>query len=460
MGQAKSARTPYARFGTASTIIPAMEPQIQYATTLDGVCIAYTVMGEGPPLVYASNAIGDVHWYAHNEATRAQVDGLVASGWRVVRYDSRGMGSSDRDVTDLSLEARLLDLEAVVDELKLERFALCGYLHGAGPAIHYAIRRPERVSHLLLVNPYPDGGAHYDAIPAARAISGLVGMAEEQWEFFTLMMASAMGGFTDPVQARKTAELVKQGISPAAYAAFIEGVRKIDLTSALPQVSVPTLVVVDPAGIGSADASRAVAARIRGARLVATDDYTREITLFMGGTPVEAAPRAQPQQAGSTASILFTDIAGSTALTERLGDAAFRDRARALDAELRRIIADSGGAAIEGKLLGDGVLATFPSAAQAVEAALACCAQGESSGLSLHVGLHAGDVIREGDNVYGGAVNIAARVCSLSAPNEILATDIIRGLARTSSAAAFDDRGEHLLKGIEDPVRVYAVREG
>ena len=114
---------------------------------------------------------------------------------------------------------------------------------------------------------------------------------------------------------------------------------------------------------------------------------------------------------------------------------------------------------MEGKLLGDGVLAVFTSARQAIESALRCGAAGESAGLPLHLGIHAGDVIREGNNVYGGAVKIASRISGLSAPGEVLISDTVRGLARTSAGVRFEDQGERELKGVGEPVRVWAVRE-
>ena len=155
----------------------------------------------------------------------------------------------------------------------------------------------------------------------------------------------------------------------------------------------------------------------------------------------------------------LTDIADSTALTERLGDAPFREKARDLDATLRTVIREHAGTAIEGKLLGDGVLAVFTSARQAIEAALACATEREGAGLPLHLGLHAGDVIREDNNVYGGAVNIASRISGLSAPGEVLVSETVRSLARTSAGVRFEDRGEQSLKGVGEPVRVWAVRE-
>ena len=157
--------------------------------------------------------------------------------------------------------------------------------------------------------------------------------------------------------------------------------------------------------------------------------------------------------------ILFADIADSTVLTERLGDATFRAKARDLDGALRAIIREHSGTAIEGKLLGDGVLAVFTSARQAIEAALGCGQAGDDAGLPLHLGLHAGDVIREENNVYGGAVNIASRISGLSAAGEVLVSDTVRSLARTSAGVRFDDRGEQSLKGVGEPVRVWAVVE-
>jgi adenylate cyclase len=158
--------------------------------------------------------------------------------------------------------------------------------------------------------------------------------------------------------------------------------------------------------------------------------------------------------------ILFADIVESTALTERLGDAAFRAKARELDTSLRAVIRECAGTPVEGKVLGDGVLAVFTSARQAIECALRCNAASDSVDLRLHLGIHAGDVIREGNNVYGGAVNIAARIAGASAPGEVLVSDTVRGLARTSAGVAFDDKGEQSLKGIADPQRLFAVREG
>jgi len=159
---------------------------------------------------------------------------------------------------------------------------------------------------------------------------------------------------------------------------------------------------------------------------------------------------------------LTADIADSTGLTERLGDTTFGDKARELDTSLRSLIRETSGKPIDGKLLGDGVLAVFASASAAIDCALRCGAAGDGAGLPLHLSIHAGDIIRESDpdgrsNVYGGAVNIASRISGLSAPGEVLVSDTVRSLARTSAGVDFEDRGEHALKGVADPQRLFAV---
>jgi class 3 adenylate cyclase len=247
-----------------------------------------------------------------------------------------------------------------------------------------------------------------------------------------------------------------------------------DILSAAKDIRAPTLVVRHTGLTWLSMAStRNLVAEIPGARIVTiegtySDNIAQAATAvadFLAGYApgtaalLEALETAthRPMAASGTAVILFADIADSTALTERLGDAAFRGKARDLDAALRAIIRGNAGTAIEGKLLGDGVLAVFTSARQAIEAALACGAAGSHAGLPLHLGLHAGDVIREDNNVYGGAVNIASRVSGLSAPGEVLVSETVRSLARTSAGVTFEDRGEQALKGVGEAVRVYEV---
>src|SRR5439155_5861619 len=192
----------------------------------------------------------------------------------------------------------------------------------------------------------------------------------------------------------------------------------VDVTPYLLQVACPTLVIqrreIQKPNL---EAARKLAAQIPAAELMIEpgasmlpwvgdmDATVRHIERFLG-VKVDVSPMdGAPAIPSGTAIILFADIADSTAMTERLGDGAFRAKARDLDSALRAAIRECAGTPIEGKLLGDGVLAVFTSARQAIEAALACGRAGDDAGFPLHLGLHAGDVIREDNNVYGGAVN-------------------------------------------------------
>ncbi len=442
-----------------------MEPEIHYCTTRDGISIAYQVIGSGPPLV----AVGDASM-SHLSATwRVFGRPPLAADFTVVRYDGRGGGLSEREPADFSLRERVVDLEAIIERTQTGRFALSASLGGGLPAIAYAAGNPDRVSSLVLANAYASGARFYQETPAARFIAALGEVTQDQWEFVTLARANRMMGGADPGRARQVAELLRAAMTPEALLKFRDATQRIDVTPLLAKVSVPTLVLHWQTGQIPLSLSRELASGIPGARIVVIetpqggDADVRTIKDFLG-VPTESAPSPAVLPSG-TAVILFADIAGSTALTERFGDAAFRAKARELDSALRGVIRECAGTPVEGPTMGDGVLATFTSAREAIEAARRCGKAGDDDGLPLHLGLHAGDVTREKDpdgraNVYGGAVNIAARISGLSAPGEVLVSDVVRTLARTSAGVRFEDRGEQTLKGVGEAVRVWAVREG
>ena len=266
--------------------------------------------------------------------------------------------------------------------------------------------------------------------------------------------AEALRGVSDAIRSSCTPEYYLQ----------IASLRH-DHRPELPNVRCPTLVL-QPEGAQHhrAREGREVASLIpqatyvglpggNGAPYWGLKHYMNILVKFLGAAEVSAAVPS------GTAVILFADIADSTALTEQLGDTAFRDKARELDDALRQAITSNGGAPVEGKLLGDGVLATFGAAREAIACALACHESAAAVDLALHVGIHAGDVIRESNNVYGGAVNIASRVASEAAAGETLVSATVRELARTSAGVSFEDRGERELKGVGESVRVFAVHE-
>jgi class 3 adenylate cyclase len=355
-------------------------------------------------------------------------------------------------VTDFSGAACDRALEAVVDaSMPGERFTFIA-TGGAGYGTLYVAAHPERVERLITLDPIPATSAWFNATTG-------------DWSVARRAMASMVFPAGPPERQRWWSEALRDSISQTTLQAAISQYRGFDMHAAYARVRVPTLFVTGKREALRQHASR-LAAVVPGSRLVNTEDTgpavddrdaVRAILEFMGIDPAcvgEATPAA------STAIILFVDIAGSTALTERIGDAAFRTAARTVDERVRTAMRDAGGTPVEGRVLGDGVMGVFASAAQAIAAARACVSAAQAADLPLHIGVHAGDVLREENNVYGGAVNIASRICGMSEPGEVLVSATIRDLARTSAGVVFEDRGEHALKGIDDPVRVFAVRVG
>ncbi|MEE8347575.1 MAG: adenylate/guanylate cyclase domain-containing protein [Dehalococcoidia bacterium] len=442
-----------------------MEPRIQYATTKDGVSIAFWTLGEGMPLVHTPPPFGHVQLEWQNPENRQFFERLAQSRM-LVRYDGRGMGLSERDVTDFSVDTFVLDLEAVVGHLGLQSISLFAPSWFGPGSIAYAARHPEQVSHLILWGSIARGS---DILGTPQA-QGLFALMEKDWELFTETLAHVALGWSAGEPARKFAVLMRESIRKEATQALVGVIAKIDVTALLAQVKARTLVLHRrQLPYLAVDAARGLASRIPDARFILlegdsavpylgdTDAVLQAIDEFLGEGE-EAKPKTELPE--GMAVILFADIANSTALTEEMGDEAFRAKARELDTSLRSVIRECAGTPVEGKLVGDGVLAVFTSARQAIECALRCNSASDSVGLQLHLGIHAGDVIREGNNVYGGAVNIAARIATASAPGEVLVSDTVRGLARTSAGVAFDDCGEHELKGVADPQRLFAVRGG
>ena len=423
-----------------------MASEIRFLTSRDGTRIAYAQLGNGPDTpVISVNGLGwTIDMNMSHPGERARLEGY-AHKRRVVTFDRRGTGASERDPADMTFQAHLSDLEAVADRLGLQQLHLVGFGDGGSVAAAYAAERPGRVSRLVLQGAVVSGSGSSD---------GMIRLILENWSWARRLWATATFP-NGPIELQRWySSALRQSISPEIAIKAVEMAAATDVTKLLAEVQTPTLLV-EFAGSGNSSRAREITAIIPDARLLSfpgditamwEQDYATGVMAFL--EEEDARPTTLPS---GTAIILFADIVDSTALTERLGDAAFRAKARDLDAALRTVIREHSGTPIEGKLLGDGVLAVFTSARQAIEAALACGRAGDDAGLPLHLGLHAGDVIREDNNVYGGAVNIASRISGLSAPGEVLVSDTVRSLARTSAGVRFEDRGEQALKGVGEP---------
>jgi class 3 adenylate cyclase len=447
-----------------------MEPRIQYAQTTDGVSIACSTLGEGAPLVIMPNIpFGHVQleWQIPEYRDWYQ---RLAEKRKLVRYDSRGQGLSDRDVAEYSLDAWLLDLEAAVDHLGLESFALLSPLHSGPVGIAYAARYPERVSHLILWFAYARG-SDYLRSPQLKTLRGLIA---QDWQLYTETVAHAVLGWSAGDPARRFAALMRESATPEAAQATFAATLEFDVTALLPQVKSPTLVLhrreypmMDVA------VARHLASRIPNARLVLlegasagpflgdTESVLAAVDEFLGEGE-EAGAGAEPA-VGDVHTILFTDMEGSTTLTQRLGDAKAQEVLRTHNGIVREALKAHSGSEI--KHTGDGIMASFASASKALECAIAMqrafAGHNESAEepIRVRVGLNAGEPVAEEEDLFGTAVQLAARICAQAEPGQILAPIVVRELA-AGKGFLFSDRGETALRGFEEPVRLYEVRWG
>ena len=444
-----------------------MEQRIRFCTAADGVRIAHATIGDGPPLVYACG------WPQHLELewqtpfARAFLEDL-SRGFTLIRYDMRGGGLSDRDAADFSLESLVGDLEAVVDHLNLERFPLLSLGLLAGPiAISYAAKHQERVSHMVLCSAFVRGGG----ITTPDRQRALID--------FTAAFGFPIGDFgDDPVLTREEEMAVRrQGKAAASAETQAELLRTLfsaDVEDTAERVSAPVLVMHarrDP--LIPFELGREVAARLRHATFLPyeasgagvwhhADPIILEIRRFLGVETTGVVDQ-RPTAVHAVHTILFTDVEGSTALTHKLGDASAREVMREHERMVRTALAAYGGSEV--KTTGDGFMASFTSASQALKCAVAMqrafAEHNETADepIRLRMGLNAGEPIAEEADLFGTAVNLAARIAAQAQGGEIMASDVVRQLV-AGKGFLFADRGEAALRGFEDPVRLYEVRWG
>jgi len=443
-----------------------MEQQIRFCTTSDGVHIAYATVGDGPPLVYACGWPGHLELEWQNPLVRDFLETL-GEGSTLIRYDMRGTGLSDRDVSDFTLAGLTRDVEAVVDHLALERFALLSLGTLAGPvAITYAAAHPERVAQLILYSAYLCG-AKLMAPETLQTLIDYVGAFG--YPHFDVVDHPEV----DIGQQRYIRELLGAATSPATQAALLKTMFSVDVSGLLDRLTMPTLIMHarrDPAI--RFEAGRELAAQLPQAKFVPFEGGTGpvwvhhnvlipEIHRFLGVGV--AAPEAVSVPITGPLTILFTDVEGSTSLTQRVGDTKAREVLRPHERIVREALKAHGGSEV--KTLGDGFMASFASATRAVECAIAMqrafAAHNETAGepIRVRIGLNAGEPIAEEKDLFGTAVNMAARIAAKAEGGEILASDVVRQLV-AGKGFLFSDRGEVELKGFEEPVRLYEVRWG
>jgi class 3 adenylate cyclase len=430
---------------------------IRYARS-GGVAIAYQVVGEGETdLLYVPGWVSNLVYGWEIPQFRAFYERLAES-FRLILFDKRGTGLSDLVGHFPALETRMDDVRAVLDAVGSSRAVLLAAQDGCSMAALYAATYPERTQGLILFHPV----AHN---PEAQSDEVRAELAElrESWgtqEFCDKLLESGAPSLhADPEQRALLANWLRVGASPAVAYALNRAFFETDLREVLPAVRVPTLVLYRP-GYFEPHALD-VAGRIEGARALrisgdemfymqTSPEVPEEVERFAGG---EAPPKVPDSV---LATVLFTDIVGSTERAAVLGDRGWRELLERHHALVRRELTRYRGE--EKDTAGDGFFATFDGPARAIRCAQAVVDGVDELGLAVRAGVHTGECEVHEGKVAGLAVVIGARVAAVAEGGEVLVSQTVKDLV-AGAGVDFEERGEHELKGVPGSWRLYSVAD-
>ena len=438
-------------------------PKTRYAKSGD-VHIAFQVVGEGPlDLVYVPGFVSHIE-YEWEQPRAAKFLQRLASFSRLIRFDKRGTGLSDRVSGIPTLEQRMDDVRAVMDAVGSEKAALLGISEGGPMSLLFAATYPQRTSALILYGSYarrawaPDHPCGVSEEEMQRVLDAM----ERDWGGPATIDTRAPSMAHDEGYRQWLGNYLRLAASPGAALAIMRMNMEIDVRHVLPAIRVPTLILHRTGErLTRVEQARYMAERIPGAKLVElpgmdhtpyagdADAIADEVEEFLTGV----RHRAEPDRVLAT--VLFTDIAGSTERAVALGDHRWRELLETHHTLVRRELARFRGREID--TAGDGFLATFDGPARAIRCA---CAAGDAVrqiGIEIRAGLHTGECEVMGDRVGGIAVHIGARVAALAAPGEVLVSSTVKDLV-AGSGLEFEDRGTHLLKGIPGEWRLFSVQ--
>jgi class 3 adenylate cyclase len=434
-------------------------PEIRYAKSAN-VHIAYQVEGDGEfDLVFVPGFVSNLEHYWTNPRMDRFFRRLAAFS-RLIMFDKRGTGLSDRSGRDFTLEQRMDDVRAVMDAVGSERAALFGISEGGAMSILFAATYPDRTRALVLYGAYAH---HLSWVTPADQLEASIAKFEKTWGTGESLRLFAPDSYHDPAYRAWWTRFERVSASPSAVMDLMRMNSEIDVRSILPAIRVPTLVLhrVHDTRV-NVEAGRYLARHISGAKYVEligrdhalsagdTDTVADQIEEFLTGSRHVTEPDRM------LATVLFTDIVDSTKHASEIGDRRWRDLLDQHDIILREEIARSRGSEV--KALGDGFLAIFDGPARAVRCAVGIAKRVESNlGLQVRSGLHTGEIeLRSKGDIGGIAVHIAARVSALAEPGQVLVSGTVRDLV-AGSGLKFSHRGTSAVKGIQDDVRLYSV---
>jgi class 3 adenylate cyclase len=444
-------------------MIPAGIPETRFARTADGVHVAYQVFGEGPiDLIVAPGVLSHLEAYWEYPGYEQFMRG-VAQFARVITFDKRGNGMSDRVDKAPTLDERMEDVRTLMDVAGSRRAAMFGISEGASLCMLFAATHPDQVSHLML----------YGAVPRAMAapdypygfdpetLGTLLDTTVNSWG--TGVMAPVLFGprCEDPQVRKHCARMERMSSSPGSYELQSRMNALIDLRGVIPHIRTPTLVCRaehEPMPPATYDD---LVRRLPDARLVDLPGYSHYFHLddvtsllyavheFVTGDTV--APFAADRVLKT---VLFSDVVDSTRTAASLGDSRWRAVLDRHDTAVRRMLERHRGTEV--KTTGDGFLAVFDGPGRAVQCAQAIIEAARGVGLEARVGVHAGECEVRGDDYAGIAVHIGARVAALAGTGEVLCTSTVRDLV-AGSGIEFLERGRHELKGVPGEWSLLAV---
>jgi len=441
-----------------------MMPEIRYARSGD-VHIAYLVAGNGPiDLVHVPGFVSHLESFWEDPNSRRFFERL-ASFSRLIMFDKRGTGMSDRvpDHALPTLEQRMDDVRAVMEAVGSERASLLGASEGGPMSVLFAATYPERTVSLILYGAYARrlAAPDYPWAPTAEERQAYHDAILDHWGTPELLKYFAPTIARDERLSQIAARRMRMAASPGAALAIVRMNAEIDVRAVLPSVRVPTLILArsgDPQSpLGG---NRYMAERIPGAKHIELpgddhppwvgdeDSVVFAIEEFLTGSHHLVEPDRV------LATVLFTDIVGSTERAAAIGDRQWRVLLEQHHAAVRRELGRFRGREVH--TAGDGFLATFDGPARAVRCATAIRQAVQPLGLEVRAGVHTGEIEIMDDDVGGIAVHIGARVASLAGPGEVFVSSTVKDLV-AGAGLAFEPRGTHVLKGVPDEWRLFAV---
>ena len=438
---------------------------VKYVRSEDGRYIAYRTMGSGDQdYMIVLPSLGTIEMLTVPPAKRLMRGYTDHS--RLISFDRRGAGLSDPVEVPATLEEQMADVTAVLDACSSERVVLEAQAEAAMLAVVYAATHPERVSHLILMHPM----ARMTAAPGyewawadeetrerdfVRPMLARWGTGENGVDASPIMAA------TDPNFKEWWGRWERLSSSPGTMEKRMHLIARMDVREILPRVQAPSLILDRPAALAmDSRHARYFAEYIPGADLVELpgrdaisfgdgfEAYLEAIERFVTGAVVNR------REERALATVLFTDICGSTEIAAERGDRDWRNLLENHDRITRELVGAYGGVAV--KSTGDGFLATFDGPARAVRCAAELGERVEGLGIKLRAGLHTGEVEMIGADVGGMAVHIGARIGALGGPGEVLASSTVKDLV-VGSGIEFADRGSHSLKGVPGEWKLFAV---